>query len=147
MALPTGSCREILSAITALVPTLTPNSPIFATFHDGQAHDPLGGGSYAFQEDAIGPVLSALMNDEVLSNGENNSHGDGRKSGEPGFKDRLVTDHESGVPPAVPFPTRSIVIHAKAQPNTSPSCQHTRPLLLCFLGRSRDLRPHASYGG
>ncbi|KAK3934131.1 hypothetical protein QBC46DRAFT_462783 [Diplogelasinospora grovesii] len=68
-ALPTSSCREIISAMQALVPTLIPDKPIFATFHDGQVHDPLGGGSYAFQNDIIGPVVSALMNDEALLNG------------------------------------------------------------------------------
>lgn len=30
----------------------------------------LGGGSYVFQEDVVGPVLLALTNDEILSNGE-----------------------------------------------------------------------------
>ncbi|KAF4447831.1 hypothetical protein F53441_8697 [Fusarium austroafricanum] len=114
-ALPTSRCREILSAIQALVPVLTPNSPIFATFHDGQVHDPLGGGSYAFQTDVIGPILHALINDEVLSKDEKR-HLDDEQSDKANPQDCPATNHE----PGTRLPTRPIVIHAGLQPNNSP---------------------------
>ncbi|KAJ4017439.1 hypothetical protein NW761_014980 [Fusarium oxysporum] len=118
-ALPTGSCREILSAIQALVPALTPNSPIFATFHDGQVHDPLGGGSYAFQADVVAPILLALMNDEVLSNVEKRHLADER-SDEANPQNCPATNHEPGTRLPMHIPTRPIVIHAGVQPNNSP---------------------------
>ncbi|KAJ5240464.1 uncharacterized protein N7469_002055 [Penicillium citrinum] len=99
-----SSCKEILSAIQALVPTLTPKNPIFASFHDGQVHDPLGGGSYAFQEDIVKPILLALSNDENLS-----VHGYGNSK---------ISQH--CLEYTSQFPTRPIIIHAGAQPNNSP---------------------------
>ncbi|POR35417.1 Uncharacterized protein TPAR_04369 [Tolypocladium paradoxum] len=56
---------NILAAIQALVSTLWPGRPLFAAFHDGQVHHPLGGAAYAFEKDLIGPLLSALANDEA----------------------------------------------------------------------------------
>lgn len=117
--LQTSSCREILSAIQALVPTLIPKSPIFASYHDGQVHDPLGGGSYAFQNDIVEPVLLALMNDEVLSNGEKGLLADKWSNGtDP--KNYPATTHESCTGFPIQLPTRPIVIHVGAQPNNSP---------------------------
>ncbi|KAM7212500.1 hypothetical protein V8F06_012122 [Rhypophila decipiens] len=73
---------------------MNPDNPIFAGFHNGQVQHPLGGGSYAFQNDLVGPILSSLVDDEVL----------GR--------------WRSGSRP--PLPTRPIVIHAGLQPNNYP---------------------------
>ncbi|KAJ5980600.1 hypothetical protein N7481_007898 [Penicillium waksmanii] len=109
--LQTSSLREVLSAVQTLVSTLRPESPVFATFHDGRVHDPLGGGSYAFQKDVVEPVLFALMNDEILSNGE---------------KEPLLNKKSMATPPKIcspcyaQLPTRPIVLHAGAQPNNSP---------------------------
>lgn len=130
ISLQTSTCREILSAIQALVPTLTPKSPIFATFHDGRVHDPLGGGSYAFQEDVVEPVLLALTNDEILSNGE---------------KGLLVDKRSNATVPKncpecpIQLPTRPIVIHAGAQPNNSP---HAGTLVVfCYaFSLAREIR-------
>ncbi|TQN67013.1 hypothetical protein CSHISOI_08440 [Colletotrichum shisoi] len=88
-------CREILSAIQNLTSALTPRSPLFAAFHDGQVHDPLGAGSYAFQTDILGPVLSALVHDERLSSGKSLAD---------------ITSNENG----------ENIIHAGLQPNNSP---------------------------
>ncbi|KAI1168937.1 hypothetical protein F5B18DRAFT_658022 [Nemania serpens] len=82
-----------------LANTLIPNTPLFTTFHDGQVHDPLGGGAYAFQKDIVGPMLLALLEDEATH--EYVASSDERKS-------------SSG------FPTRPIVVHAGLQPNNSP---------------------------
>lgn len=90
---------EILTAMQGLVHTLIPGSPLCATFHDGQIHDPLGGGAYAFQNDIVKPVLLALLQDEERCN-------TGAAPIEAGDPDRL--------------PTRPIVIHAGLQPNNSP---------------------------
>ncbi|KAM0234627.1 hypothetical protein ACHAP5_010021 [Fusarium lateritium] len=117
--LPTTSCKEILSAIQALVPTLTPNSPFFAMFHDGEVHNPLGSGSYAFQTDIISPVLQALVNDEVASGNEkyhlddDGTYGDNSQNGS-------MAHHKPGKRVQTQLPTRPIVIHAGLQPNNSP---------------------------
>ncbi|KAJ5397836.1 hypothetical protein N7509_005949 [Penicillium cosmopolitanum] len=107
--LQTSSPREVLYAVQTLVSTLRPESPVFATFHDGRVHDPLGGGSYAFQKDVVEPVLFALMNDEILSNGEK----------EP-LLSMKVTPPKIYSPCDAQLPTRPIVLHAGAQPNNSP---------------------------
>ena len=118
--LPTSSYRNILSTIQSLVPTLTPKSPKFATFHDGQVHDPLGGGSYAFQHDIVEPVLLALVSDEILSNIGKNTSEDRKKDGKDTNPTRFHTQ----------LPTRPIVIHAGVQPNNSP---HVGTLVvLCY---------------
>lgn len=108
-----NSYREILSAIQALAITLIPKGPVFATFHDGQVHDPLGGGAYAFQDDVIEPVLLALKNDENHLLAKSNGN--------------------------VQLLTRPIVIHAGAQPNNSP---HVGTLaVLCFaFSLAREIR-------
>lgn len=94
-SLPASRCKAILSAIRALTPTLVPDHPVFATFHDGHVHDPLGGGSYAFQDGIVEPILLALKNDETMS--------------------------PQGLWPEQPtLLTRPVVIHAGAQPNNSP---------------------------
>ncbi|KAJ5533424.1 hypothetical protein N7494_009976 [Penicillium frequentans] len=107
--LQSSQCKEILSSIQALVPNLVPENPIFATFHDGKVHDPLGGGAYAFQEDIVGPIVLALTNDESdgkswLLVDDNENQTDSQTC--PGHHSR--------------FPTRPIIIHAGAQPNNSP---------------------------
>ncbi len=99
---PESNVVGILSAIQRLVPTLTPNHPIFASFHDGQVHDPLGAGSYAFRDDVVGPVLSALVHDEALARGD-------------------IVDSSKGVShPDCRLPSRPVVVHAGLQPNNSP---------------------------
>ncbi|KAK5993555.1 hypothetical protein PT974_06989 [Cladobotryum mycophilum] len=62
---------NIISAIQALASVLFKDRPLFAAFHDGQVHHPLGGGAYAFQNDIVGPVLLALANDEEPATMEN----------------------------------------------------------------------------
>ncbi|KAH6850543.1 hypothetical protein B0I37DRAFT_413935 [Chaetomium sp. MPI-CAGE-AT-0009] len=101
-ASPVPECRKVLSAIESLLYTLTPEQPLYAAFHDGQVHDPLGGGAYAFREDLIGPLLEALVHDEVLSA----QCGAGTEAQQGGHN----------------MPSRPIVIHAGAQPNNSPHC-------------------------
>lgn len=121
-ALQASSNREILSAVQALAISLIPNSPVFATFHDGQVHDPLGGGAYAFQDDIIKPLLLALINDEkhLLAN----------KSNETDLKICPAMSHKSGAGLTIQPLTRPIVIHAGAQPNNSP---HVGTLVvLCY---------------
>ncbi|KAK4032958.1 hypothetical protein C8A01DRAFT_40577 [Parachaetomium inaequale] len=95
-------CR-ILSAIESLLLALVPDQPLYAAFHDGKVHDPLGGGAYAFREDLVGPLLAALVHDEDLS-------ADGDSISRP------------KAPDALDIPNRPIVIHAGAQPNNSPHC-------------------------
>ncbi|CAI7596596.1 unnamed protein product [Penicillium pancosmium] len=109
--LQTSSLRKVLSAVQTLVSTLRPENPVFAAFHDGRVHDPLGGGSYAFQRDVVEPVLFALMNDEILSNCEK----------EPLLNTgSMVTAPKICSPCYAQLPTRPIVLHAGAQPNNSP---------------------------
>lgn len=100
---------DVLSAIKDLVCTLIPGKPILAAFHDGRVHDPLGGGSYAFRDDIVGPVLAALVNDEKDATGMPNSND----------------------PPL--FPTRPIVIHAGLQPNNSPHAGTLAVFCYAFL--------------
>ncbi|KAI1199864.1 hypothetical protein F5X97DRAFT_294943 [Nemania serpens] len=91
--------ERILAAMQGLANTLMPDSPLFTAFHDGQVHDPLGGGSYAFQKDIVGPALLALLEDEAVR--DSAAARDKRKS-------------SNGLP------TRPIVVHAGLQPNNSP---------------------------
>ncbi|KAL2755011.1 hypothetical protein ACRALDRAFT_1082592 [Sodiomyces alcalophilus JCM 7366] len=88
----------LIPAIKALLPTLHADRPLFAAFHDGQVHDPLGAGAYAFCNDLIGPLLLSLANDESPKGNE---------------------DMVRAITPAT-FPTRPIIVHAGAQPNNSP---------------------------
>ncbi|KAJ5097125.1 hypothetical protein N7456_007846 [Penicillium angulare] len=104
LALSGINIEETLSAIKTLIPTLTPNRPIFASFHDGQVHNSLGGGSSAFHTDAIAPILRALIIDEELA------------------KDRMGSHHEEGnwsihLGESSRLPSRSIIVHAGAQPS------------------------------
>lgn len=124
ISLQTGNCKAILSAIEALVLTLTPQSPIFATYHDGRVHDPLGGGSYAFQEDVVQPVLFALTNDEKGFLADK-------------WSNETVPENCTEWP--VQLPTRPIVIHAGAQPNNSP---HAGTLVVfCYaFSLAREIR-------
>jgi len=114
-----SNCREILSAIQALVPTLSSDKPIFATFHDGEVHDPLGGGSYAFKDDIVEPILHALVNDEVCLKREKN-HQSNRKNDKTDSMGCSKTIHECSAQLKSEIPTRDIIIHAGAQPNNSP---------------------------
>ncbi|KAK3297267.1 uncharacterized protein B0H64DRAFT_473404 [Chaetomium fimeti] len=98
---PVPDRRKVLSAVESLLHTLTPEKPLYAAFHDGQVHDPLGGGSYAFREDLVRPLLEGLVHDEARSDGD-----------VPGSKAHRAYD----------MPSRPIVIHAGAQPNNSPHC-------------------------
>lgn len=140
------TCKEILSAIRDFVPTLNSHSPIFAAFHNGQVQNPLGGGSYAFQHDIVDPVLSALVDDEVLA---------GTRSAAQGICDRDMSTHmgekTSDASPRNPgLPTRPIVIHAGLQPNNSP---HAGTLAVfcyafAFARKIRDrMRAMAEDGG
>ncbi|UKZ58248.1 hypothetical protein TrVGV298_012115 [Trichoderma virens] len=56
----------IFSAIQDFLLVLSPHRPLYAGFHDGQVHNPLGGGAYAFKEGLISPTILSLMNDEVF---------------------------------------------------------------------------------
>lgn len=112
-ALRNNICGQILTAIQDLVPTLLPNSPIFATFHDGQVHDPLGGGSYAFEDDVVGPILLGLINDEALSN-DQTCYDTEKASDQAHLKNFPPKMHESYAEPPVQLPTRPITIHAGA---------------------------------
>jgi len=56
---------QILSAIGKLVLHLQPGTPLYAGFHDGHVHNPLGAAAYAFQDDVILPILQALSHDET----------------------------------------------------------------------------------
>ncbi|KXX73501.1 hypothetical protein MMYC01_209964 [Madurella mycetomatis] len=108
---------DVLAATKELLQSLISDKPVYATFHDGQVHDPLGGGAYAFRDDLIEPVVLGLVNDELLCSGT-------------GAVDGLIkvggTEHNGveGVEMPVPanLPTRPIIIHAGAQPNNSPHC-------------------------
>ncbi|EAQ86254.1 predicted protein [Chaetomium globosum CBS 148.51] len=91
--------RKVLSAIESLLHTLNPEQPLYAAFHDGLVHDPLGGGSYAFRDDLIKPLLEGLMHDEALNLDA--------------YAEARLADN---------IPSRPIVIHAGAQPNNSPHC-------------------------
>ncbi|KAI0403975.1 hypothetical protein F4802DRAFT_268741 [Xylaria palmicola] len=87
---------SVLTSIQKVVQTLIPGTPLSAIFHDGQVHDPLGGGAYAFENGIAEPFLRALLNDEKASAflcGSDNPRS---------------------------LPTRPIVIHAGLQPNNSP---------------------------
>lgn len=143
---------EVLSAISTLVPALTPNRPLFASFHDGQVHDPLGGGSYAFQFDIIGPMLLALYEDERQSSTEDPS--DRLPYEEPNNGESILPDdiaferNDSGSqsclnalfqPPSSRLPTRPIVIHAGAQPNNSPHAG-TLVVFCCAFALARAMR-------
>ncbi|KAJ5717277.1 hypothetical protein N7488_002923 [Penicillium malachiteum] len=110
--------RDILSAIQNLVPTLSRDNRVFATFHDGQVHDPLGGGSYAFEKDLVGPLLTALKDDEVYSLTPEDSR-------DPANFDGTIT--------------RPIIVHAGAQPNNSP---HVGTLIVfCYaFAVAREIR-------
>lgn len=117
--LPSSRCREILSAIQALAPTLIPDNPVFATFHDEHVHDPLGGGSYAFQDNITEPILLALKNDETIVSRGGSKH--------PLEENSAGTNHRSGGSRLL---TRPIIIHAGVQPNNSP---HAGTLVvLCY---------------
>ncbi|KAI1816709.1 hypothetical protein GGS20DRAFT_173211 [Poronia punctata] len=97
---------QVLTSMERVVRALVPERPLFASFHDGQVHDPLGGGSYAFERDVVGPVLRALAKDEEpLSTNA-----------------RDETPVQTTNPQCSPthLPTRPIVIHAGLQPNNSP---------------------------
>ncbi|KAK3303863.1 uncharacterized protein B0T15DRAFT_487166 [Chaetomium strumarium] len=99
---PDSNTREVLSAIDGLLRKLTPGTALYAAFHDGQVHDPLGAGSYAFKDDFVGPILLGLVNDETSGSGPTSSNND---------------QHA-----ALAMPTRPIIFHAGAQPNNSPHC-------------------------
>ncbi|KAF2261440.1 hypothetical protein CC78DRAFT_608167 [Lojkania enalia] len=118
-AIPVKSYIEIISAIQALVPTLSFEKPIFATFHDGEVHDPLGGGAYAFKDDLVEPVLLALINDEASSKGEICPWADNKDKKKYAKRDS-ETNNDGGTGLTNPLPTRDIIIHAGVQPNNSP---------------------------
>ncbi|KAI1822967.1 hypothetical protein F4861DRAFT_540472 [Xylaria intraflava] len=99
---PTVPYEEILTAMQGLAHTLIPEHPLSTIYHDGEVHDPLGGGSYAFQNDIVEPVLRALLRDEDLCRARNTD----------------PAPVEAGNPNRLPG--RPIVIHAGLQPNNSP---------------------------
>lgn len=88
-------------------------------FHDGEVHDPLGGGSYAFKDDVIEPILLALVNDEVRSNGEMSPSAENGNN-ETDIETYPGPNRESDARRANQLPTRDIVVHAGVQPNNSP---------------------------
>jgi len=64
-AIDRNNVPQILSAIEELVLHLQPETPLYAGFHDGHVHNPLGAAAYAFQDDVILPILQALSHDET----------------------------------------------------------------------------------
>lgn len=108
---------DVLAATKELLQCLISDKPVYATFHDGQVHDPLGGGAYAFRDDLVEPIVLGLVNDEMLSSGTGAVDGlvkaDGREHN--GVE-------EINAPATGNLPTRPIIIHAGAQPNNSPHC-------------------------
>ncbi|KAM3550438.1 hypothetical protein MY1884_008248 [Beauveria asiatica] len=93
---------QILTAVQALVSVVKPTDRLYAAFHDGKTHYPLGGGSYAFQKDLVGSLLRALAQDEVA------------------MKRREASSSSDTPSLETPVPTGPTVIHAGAQPNNSP---------------------------
>ncbi|KAK8148855.1 hypothetical protein G3M48_008961 [Beauveria asiatica] len=93
---------QILTAVQALVSVVKPTDRLYAAFHDGKTHYPLGGGSYAFQKDLVGSLLRTLAQDEVA------------------MKRREASSSSDTPSLETPVPTGPIVIHAGAQPNNSP---------------------------
>lgn len=111
---PTGSKKEILLGVQKLVTALIPEKPIFASFHDGMVHDPLGSGAYAFQGGLMQPFVEALVRDEAMVNhgkaSSINKEVNGSSCLHPLPEDTLSNK----------VPTQPIVIHIGAQPNNSP---------------------------
>ncbi|KZZ87682.1 hypothetical protein BBO_09582 [Beauveria brongniartii RCEF 3172] len=97
-----GFEAQILTAVQALLSVVNPTDRLYAAFHDGKTHYPLGGGSYAFQKDLVGPLLRALAQDEET------------------MKLREASSSSDAPSLETPVPTCPIVIHAGAQPNNSP---------------------------
>ncbi|KAI1434902.1 hypothetical protein GGR50DRAFT_659985 [Xylaria sp. CBS 124048] len=96
--------EKILKAMRHLARSLIPGHPLHTIFHDGEIHDPLGGGSYAFQNDIAGPVLRALLRDEYVSGKAAIAH-------DADTETKISNDR---------LPHHPIVIHAGLQPNNSP---------------------------
>lgn len=119
-----GSDADLLAAVQNLVSALHPTEPLYAALHDGKVHHPLGGGSYAFQYDLAGPLLLALASDEAATPaGENISSEDESLPGAAPVtppESAATTPSSTAKPTQAVMPTRSIIIHAGAQPNNSP---------------------------
>ncbi|KAF5710899.1 hypothetical protein FMUND_9250 [Fusarium mundagurra] len=106
--------KEILLDVQKLVTALMPEKPIFASFHDGMVHDPLGSGAYAFQGGLIQPLVEALVRDEVMVACQKSSSVNKEVNGSSRLHP-LPEDTFSNK-----MPTQPIVIHVGAQPNNSP---------------------------
>ncbi|OAR01422.1 hypothetical protein LLEC1_04652 [Akanthomyces lecanii] len=120
-----GPDTSLLAAIQNLVSVLDPVEPLYAAFHDGKMHHPLGGGSYAFQYDLAGPLLLALAHDEAAEPTAEKMAPDSTTPPESlpcADPDVQAGPAESGAarPTQATVPTRPIIIHAGAQPNNSP---------------------------
>ncbi|KAL7931293.1 hypothetical protein V8C35DRAFT_323742 [Trichoderma chlorosporum] len=101
-----AATKDILSAIQELLLVLSSRRPLFAGFHDGQIHNPLGGGAYAFKDGLIRPTILSLMNDEVqirIDDGHLQVLGGARRT-----------------PPSLASLSRPIIVHIGVQPNNSP---------------------------
>jgi len=128
----TPSYQEILAAIQGVTRTLIPGTPLSTVFHDGQVHDPLGGGAYAFQNDIVAPVLSALRADEELSSpspitttiaevndiGSSSTNSSSSSNGNNNNNSSNSSNSSSNY--NYDLPRRPIIIHAGLQPNNSP---------------------------
>jgi hypothetical protein len=121
--------HEILAATKDLLLSLIPNKPIYAAFHDGQVHDPLGAGAYAFRHDLVEPILLELVSDELLSRDPDLTGKVEREVNGKDLDSSSTTDGDSEErqvkvdrQPPINVPTRPIIIHAGAQPNNSPHC-------------------------
>ncbi|GAB1314645.1 hypothetical protein MFIFM68171_04855 [Madurella fahalii] len=115
------SHTEILAATEELLLSLIPGKPVYAAFHDGQVHDPLGGGAYAFRDDLIEPIIIGLVNDEQLSSSIEAVGCQTLQTKTDGTKDDGEDDVDT-MQATGNLPTHPILIHAGAQPNNSPHC-------------------------
>ena len=145
---PDEETRSILATIQALMTVLHPGRPLFAAFHDGQVHNPLGAGAYACEQDVVGPLLLALANDEVkvkpLSSGSSSRQQQQQQQDEEASSTEASSSPAGAAAPApvgrLPMATRPIVIHAGAQPNNSPHVGTLTVFCLAFslAGALRD---------
>ncbi|KAJ2892384.1 hypothetical protein MKZ38_009904 [Zalerion maritima] len=124
--------KGILSSIEAFVLNLIPDRQLFVSFHDGRVQNPLGAGSYVFQEGVVDPMLSGLKLDEL--NAKTPSADGTASTSNPSSSDisdpANHTSIDASFCPGVSrellsssnicLPSRPIVIHAGAQPNNSP---------------------------
>lgn len=121
---------SILAAMQRVVSSLHLDGRLYSALHDGKPRFPLGGGAYAFENDIVGPLLTALAHDEDVSTTlpmKDNSHPNTPDAlPSPDSSTGLDLDAQNGGSmfsaegSRVDVPLRPIVVHAGAQPNNSP---------------------------